>query len=199
MPESLSLAEYYKKLLAWEGQPPRGLIDAWPAEFKLEIEQDFRKIIRDKSLKGSLCPLEPGSTNQSIGNQVEVYVFTTLGLTTEHFLLQPCRGAGYPDRALVNRKSAQKIALEVKATSDWNEKDSNRRVITSSSSKLRTQFTNPILHLMTTVLYKIVDDSARIDAVRLDFLEPMTMVNVRLEASVNHKILSTGSHTSVVI
>ncbi len=37
------------------------------------------------------------------------------------------------------------------------------------------------------------------DAIRLDFLEPDTAVNVRLEASVNHKILAAGPHRSKVI
>ena len=91
------------------------------------------------------------------------------------------------------------FALEVKATSDWNPNDSNRRVITSSSEKIRKQFSEPIHHLLFTLLYKIETGFAVIEHMRLDFLEPTTPVSVRLEASVNHKLLSHGTPASFVI
>ena len=83
----------------------------------------------------------------------------------------------------------------MKATSQWNPADSNRRVLTSSSDKIRNHFCPQIYHLNCTVMYDISDsDDARINALRLDFLQPTTTVNVRLEASVSHKILSNGTH-----
>jgi hypothetical protein len=91
------------------------------------------------------------------------------------------------------------IPLEVKATSNWNDRDSNRRVLTSSSNKLRAQFSDPIYHLLLTVLYSQNENLATIEAIRLDFLELTTVVNVRLEASVNHKILATGHHCQRII
>jgi hypothetical protein len=91
-----------------------------------------------------------------------------------------------------------KVALEMKATSQWNPADSNRRVLTSSSAKIRNNFCPPIYHLNCTVMYDPSDsDAATINALRLDFLQPTTLVNVRLEASVNHKILSSGIHPTV--
>jgi hypothetical protein len=100
---------------------------------------------------------------------------------------------------LVQNSSGLKVAFEIKATSDWNPADSNRRVLTSSSEKIRRAFKTPIYHLLCTLLYTVQPDSARIDAVRLDFIEPTTSVNVRLEASVNHKILASGPHKSIMI
>jgi hypothetical protein len=50
-----------------------------------------------------------------------------------------------------------------------------------------------------TVLYSPSVSHATIDAIRLDFIEPSTSVSVRLEASVNHKILSNGPHHTKVI
>ena len=111
----------------------------------------------------------------------------------------PCSGAGYPDKTLTERSTRLKMPLEVKATSAWNPSDSNRRVLTSSSKKLRSQFRTPIYHLLLTVLYSPTSTHATIDAIRLDFLEPTTTVSVRLEASVNHKILSNGPHHKKVI
>ena len=93
------------------------------------------------------------------------------------------------------------MPLEMKATANWDEKDANRRVLTSSSKKLQDQFSGPIYHLLLTVLYSehTDEDLVLIDAIRLDFLEPTTPVSVRLEASVNHKILATGNHYSKII
>ena len=85
------------------------------------------------------------------------------------------------------------------ATGNWNPGDSNRRVLTSSSEKLRSHFCSPIHHLLLTVVYTRGNTSATIQAFRLDFLEPTTTVNVRLEASVNHKILEHDPHHSRVI
>jgi hypothetical protein len=59
---------------------------------------------------------------------------------------------------------------------------------------LRTQFPGPVHHLLATVIYSAAADDVRIDRLRLDFLEPTTTVNVRLEASVNHKIQATDGH-----
>lgn len=145
-------------------------------------------------LNGCFCPIVAGSTNQSIGNQVEVFTVGALAPHLTSFRLGPCAGKGYPDKMLTQAGSHLAIPMEMKATSDWNPRDSNRRVLTSSSAKLRSEFHTPIHHLLATVIYSVVPSGVRIDRLRLDFLEPSTEVSVRLEASVNHKILSTGGH-----
>jgi hypothetical protein len=100
---------------------------------------------------------------------------------------------------IVIKSTNQKIPLEIKATSCWNPKDSNRRVLSSSSRKLRKFFQNPICHLLGTILYTVIGNGRQIDAVRLDFIEPETIVNIRLEAEVNHRLLSEGQHRSITI
>ncbi len=106
-------------------------------------------------------------------------------------------GAGYPDKTLENDSTGETYPLEFKATSDWNPRDSNRRVLTSSSTKVRRMFSEPIYHLLATVVYS--RNSHTIENLRLDFLDPENSVSVRLEASVNHKLLSQGSHFSITI
>ena len=69
----------------------------------------------------------------------------------------------------------------------------------SSSKKLRRLFSAPIHHLLATVIYDNSEGSCQIKKLRLDFLEPTTEVGVRLEASVNHKILSQGKHNFKVL
>ncbi len=199
LPLMATLADYYRDLLAWEELPFTSLIELWPAELARQVEEDFQLGVGASGIKGVSCPIRPGSSNQSIGNQVEEFTVSRLAPHTVKFKILPCSGAGYPDKTLVQNGSGLKIAFEIKATSDWNPSDSNRRVLTSSSEKIRRAFKPPVHHLLCTLLYTVQDGSARIDAVRLDFIEPTTSVNVRLEASVNHKILTSGPHRTVVL
>jgi hypothetical protein len=94
---------------------------------------------------------------------------------------------------------SSKDSIGVKKTSDWNPNDSNRRVLTSSLGEIPNQITPPIHHLLVTSLYTVNYRDAVVDHIRLDFLEPTPPVSVRFEALVNHKILSHGTHTSIVI
>ncbi len=196
-----NLSDYYRDLLRWEGKQHRQLVHEWPHELRDMVELAFVNAVSESSIKGSSCPIKPHSTNQSRGNQVEKYTIKTINSAISGFSILKCSGPGYPDQNLIQQILGCSIPLEVKATKDWNEKDSNRRVLTSSSKKLRAQFSDPIYHLILTVLYMYHDGekNAKIDTIRLDFLEPSTTVNVRLEASVNHKILANGPHRSTMI
>ena len=194
-----NLRNYYQDLLNWEGQPRRELVKEWPHILRESIESAFVNAVSKSGMKGSTCSLSPDSSNQSIGNQVEKYTMEELNTTISEFSISLCHGKGYPDQTLTQTATGTRIPLEVKATSNWNPSDTNRRVLTSSSRKLRTQFSAPIYHLLLTVIYSQNENLATIDAIRLDFLEPTTVVNVRLEASVNHKILATGHHCQRII
>ena len=193
-----SFLEYYNDLLRWEGHDAFDLVHEWPTELVDMVKADFDQAYVSSGLRGARCILVPGSSNQSIGNQVEVFTTQRLAQFLREFRIEKCSGAGYPDRELSQRVSKLRVALEMKATSQWNPADSNRRVLTSSSDKIRTHFRPPIYHLNCTVMYDISNSgAASINALRLDFLQPTTTVNVRLEASVNHRILSSGRHPTV--
>lgn len=194
-----TLSDYYRDLLNWEGTPHQQLIDSWPEKLIQAIETDLRSAVAASGVKGARCLVRPGSPNQSIGNQVEDYIISKLTPNTSAFSLCSCAGAGYPDRMLIEKSSKLKIPFEFKATSEWNPSDSNRRVLTSSSEKIRRHFSTPIHHLICTVIYELQDGAVLISAVRLDFLEPSTVVNVRLEASVSHKLLADSPHKHIVI
>lgn len=190
-----TIEEYYNDLLKFEEVEPQELISNWDEGLVSEIEQDFRKSIDCSDLKGKVVSIKEGSSNQSIGNQMADYTAEELNKSLEHFKIEACKGDGYPDKTLV-KEDSRCIALEMKATSDWDPRDSNRRVLTSSSKKLRENFTNPIYHLILTTIYQ--KDTYEITAIRLDFIQPATQVNIRLEASVNHKILEDGDHKSII-
>ena len=187
-------------LLNWEGQDYIELIHPWPNDLRDSIVLEFEQVIVDSSVKGSICHLPPGITNQAIGNEIEKYIAPKLDRHLVNFSILKSMGIGYPDQILIGYTHNFRMPFEFKATKNWKEKDSIRRVLTSSSNKLRTQFTPPICHLLLTVLYSKEDKEnfAIIDTIRLDFLEPTTTVNVRLEASVSQKILEDDPHYSKI-
>ena len=140
----MTLAEYYADLLKWENQPLREMVSEWSADLIERISTDVRGAVEAARLIGSKCVLAPASGNQSVGNQVEAFIVAKVNAAGD-FQIENCSGAGYPDRLL--RDGELVIPLEMKATSVWNSNDSNRRVLTSSSTKLRAQFAAPIHHL----------------------------------------------------
>ncbi len=193
-----AVAPVFENSVSEAGQQECELIHQWPQELRNAIVSAFENTVSESSVKGSVCSLPSGITNQAVGNEIEKYIVPKLNSGLSDFSISKCRGSGYPDQILIQDTSRLHMPLEMKATADWNEKDSNRRVLTSSSKKLRAQFSEPIYHLLLTVLYSKQDDEnfATIDTIRLDFLEPTTAVNVRLEVSVNHKLLADGDHYS---
>lgn len=193
-----AVAPVFENTISEAGQQECELIHQWPQELRNAIVSAFENAVSESSVKGSICPIPLGTTNQAIGNKVEEYIVPKLDSALSDFLISKCRGSGYPDQILIQQSTKLHMPLEMKATAGWDEKDSNRRVLTSSSKKLRAQFSEPIYHLLLTVLYSKQDDEdfATIDTIRLDFLEPTTPVNVRLEVSVSHKLLADGDHYS---
>lgn len=194
-----TFSDYYKDLLNWENESFKQLIHAWNPTHASSIVADFQSAVAKSDLKSLRIAVVPGSTNQSIGNQVETFFIGEISPHLATYRISKCSGAGYPDQVLQDKQSDQKFVLEIKATSDWNPSDSNRRVLTSSSEKLRKNFTPPICHLLATICYQYQTSGVHVVSVRLDFIEPSTTVSVRLEASVNHKILSQSVHQSKTI
>lgn len=192
-----TLSGYYAYLQKWEDVEAVDLVALWPPELVETLKTRWSEAVRASGLVEKPCSIRARSSNQSIGNQVEEFLIQMLALHWNGTTLERCSGAGYPDRRM--RIDGVPVALEMKATSDWNPADSNRRVLTSSTQKLRTQFKPPIYHLLCTSFYRIEAERAFIHNVRLDFLEPDTLVNVRLEASVSHKLLSQSAHATLLI
>ena len=185
--------EYYDLLLKWEKEPQRTLINKWRKNLIDEVIKDFEKAIKSSKILGLSCDLREGKESQADGNDVDNFVADKLNEKLKIFKIYKCPGKGYPDRILGKGKFKQ-IALEMKATGKWDSKDNHRRVLTCSSKKLRTNFTKPIYHLICNVTYKKSKQKAQIISLRLDFINPKSFVNIRLEASVSHKIFDKGNH-----
>lgn len=195
-----NLGDYYNNLMAWEGHRPDGvvLIAPWDMTDSKLIQEDFQLAMNASGVKSRAIPIRSGSTNQSVGNQVASFFATIINPHLRKYLIRDCSGQGYPDKKLIDKNSQKVFAFELKATSSWNSSDSNRRVLTCSSKKLRESFSSPINHILTTCCYSENPDW-KLTALRLDFIEPTTQVDVRLEASVNHKSLSLGSHIHTLL
>jgi hypothetical protein len=193
------LHDYYRELQLREGLTPTDLIGDWDNTAVNEISADFSTAMMNSQITQQVVPIRPGSSNQSVGNQVaDFFTLQFPAFLTEH-LIRACAGAGYPDKTLVRRRDDRVYPLELKATAGWNVADSNRRVLTSSSRKLRQQFCPPINHLLATILYGQRANDWLISSLRLDFIGPNTLVNIRLEASVSHRLLANATHRSTTI
>ncbi len=160
-----------------------------------------------KKLKGTAPKaFKSAKSNQAVGNLMHKHFVDEFNNSAPASIqITRCGGAGYPDNflSITKNKVTTNYCLEFKATSDWNPKDSNRRVLMSSTTKLRKKISEKVipadpLHILITIMY--VKSSGKIEGVRLDFLDPTTKVNTRLEASTTHKLLNGASHkTSTII
>lgn len=188
-----TFAEYFVEALEREGVDAQELIPAWTQEERDHVTNKIRSAIELSGvIKGS---------NQSKGNQAAAFLFGAIaGHMGNSGKIATAPGKGYPD--MIFSLDGASFCMEFKATSAWKAGDSNRRVLTSSTSKLRSLIQeahvgNPPAHFICTVLYS--DNDAVVTGVRLDFLEPDTPVNIRLEASTSQKLLSEGAHTIVLM
>ncbi|UFM66777.1 hypothetical protein LOS78_12660 [Paracoccus sp. MA] len=195
-----TFAEYFVEALEREGVDAQELIRAWTQEERDQVTNKIRSAIDLSGVIGKQIPDFKG-TNQSKGNQAADFLFGAIaGHMGNSGKIATAPGKGYPD--MIFSLDGASFCMEFKATSAWKAGDSNRRVLTSSTSKLRSLIQeahvgNPPAHFICTVLYS--DNDAVVTGVRLDFLEPDTPVNIRLEASTSQKLLSEGAHTIVLM
>jgi hypothetical protein len=187
------LASYYQSLADWEGKPAADLVGAWNSGDMEEIAGDFGAAFSAADFGSSPLTVGAATSNQSIGNKVAEFLVAGMNQHLGRFRIESCSGAGYPDKRLVRRGDGRVFAFELKATSEFDPNDSNRIVLTSSSDKLRRCFRPPVCHLLGTACYEQDGGEVEIQRLRLDFLEPSTPVNVRLEASVSQRLLARGT------
>ena len=193
------IAEYYEELQRREGLEPVQLVAEWAQGDVDALSAAFRNAVVASRITEQAIPIRVGSTNQSIGNQVADFFVPVMNQHLQQFRIDACPGGGYPDKILVEIASGRTFPFELKATSTWDAADSNRRVVTSSSRKLRRQFPGAVNHVLATVLYATGAGVSRVQSLRLDFIEPGTLVNIRLEASVSHRLLAEATHRSTTI
>jgi hypothetical protein len=178
---------FFRKLASWEARPAAPLVSPWKRSDRLAISADFRRAFRRICLEP--MALRARSTSQSAGHRVAEAVASKLGSRLRRFKLEPCKGRGYPDKKLSHVRNRRAFALEIKATQRFNPRSGNRIVLTCASQKMRREFRKPVNHLLLTLCYRRSGSRFWVRSVRLDFLQPTTEVNIRLECSVNRRLL----------
>ena len=193
------IAEYYDELQRREDLDPVELVAEWAQADTDAISAALRNAFAASRIIEQTIPIRAGSTNQSIGNQVADFFVPVINQNLQAYRIDACPGGGYPDKILVEIASRRTFPFELKATSTWDATDSNRRVLTSSSRKLRQRFPGAVNHVLATMLYATGAGISRVQSLRLDFIEPATLVNIRLEASVSHRLLAQATHRTTTI
>lgn len=191
--------EYLKESQDRMNLNPISLIRDWSVNEINDVINVVENAVKNSKIIGSNIPNLSG-TNQSKGNKVEKYVVSKLSnkwSSSDGIFDAP--GKGYPDRILIIR--GQKYFMEIKATSNWNEKDSIRRVLTASPQKMRDLVNkrlvgNPPAHLIVTIIYS--RNQSNISIIRMDFINSTTEIDVRLEASTSQKRLTNGNHETKI-
>lgn len=182
------------------GLAPISLIRPWTAPEVAAVENALRIAIVNSGIATMQIPNFTG-TNQSKGNKAaDFFIDRTANYFPIGATIEATQAKGYPDR--IFRLGAVGFFMEFKATSDWNDTDSNRRVLTSSPLKMINLINsglvgNPPAHFVCTVIYD--KNLSLIRSCRLDFLEPNSEVNIRLEASTSQKILTQSPHKTFQI
>src|SRR3984893_1795271 len=193
------IAEYYDQLQRRDKVEPVPRVPGGEQGVTDSISAAFRNAVIGSRITEQGIPIRAGSSNQSIGNQVADFFVPAINQQLQNYRIDACPGGGYPDKILVEIASHRTFPFELKATSTWDVADSNRRVLTSSSRKLRQRFPGAVNHVLATLLYATAAGVSRISSLRLDFIEPTTLVNIRLEASVSHRLLAQATHRSTTI
>lgn len=191
-----SLGDYFGELASREGKSPLKLAARWTKKEITSIKRCLRNAFKRCRFERKPLSIQSSVTGQALGNKLADHFAARLGENLRLFKIQRCKGQGYPDRRLERVSSYRSYPLELKATTSFEPKSTNRVIITCSSGKLRRHFVAPINHLFLTVLHTRKGNKVWIRNFRADFLEPWTKVRVRLEASVSQHLLTQASHSS---
>ena len=191
----MRLKDYFDRLLADRDLDPQCLIRDWTDGEVRIVRAAIKKAVNNASYIGKrMCG--PNVTNQAIGNESEKFFVRQVNPHLNDAIESPERcGQGYPDKVI--KIGNKRYCMEFKATSSWDDSDSNRRVLTSSPDRLLKLIKNekvdiPPAHLVGTVLYN--KQKRTVTKFRVDFIGPDTEVNVRFEASTTQQLLSQDSH-----
>jgi hypothetical protein len=205
----LELIEFLNKLRATEKTSSNShkfeLIEFWEKADVLEVEELFKTLA--KQIIGTKPRgINSKNSNQSLGNVYHKYIveeFNKLNFGPQ-VILKNLSASGYPDSILIIHEvnGNRIVCVEIKATSKWNSKDANRRVLMSSTKKLvnlieLNNFINVPLHLVATLIYN--KSNNLIESLRIDFIDPNFRVNTRFEASTSHKSLDSGEHRKLLL
>jgi hypothetical protein len=195
----IDFATFFTALSGFEGNSVADLVSPWNPFDVRQITNEFRAAFARRKIE---FLLDSKTSYSALGNRVAEAFVDSINADLRGYRLCGCKGQGYPDRQLLRLKDKRNFAFELKATTSFDPRNSNRVILTSGTGKLRRNFgiANPICHVLATTLYSKTQTGRRcqimITGLRLDFLEPSSPIQKRYEASVSHWLLSRGAHES---
>jgi hypothetical protein len=192
--------EYLLEVQQRMGLQPIALIRPWTNAEITSVEGAITTAVNASGIVGTVIPNFTG-TNQSKGNKAAKHLVSIVAphLPAPHHITN-ARGGGYPDR--IFNIGNLGFCMELKATSNWNDTDANRRVLTSTPVKMRglvnaQTIGAPPAHLVCTVFYSELHST--VTGLRIDFLDPSSEINIRLEASTSQRLLTQSTHAKVIL
>lgn len=195
----MNFGEYYKDLLEYHGECPRDMIRDWRDSEIRAIRKAIENAVDNAEFIGTTMEGFEGKSNQARGNEAEkIFLKLVRPKLKAPFRIEDAPGPGYPDKIFKNGKKG--YCMEFKATSKWDDTDTNRRVLTSSPSKLikliddKKVMKRPA-HMVAVIVYKGI----KVTQFRVYFIDSETPINVRLEASTTQEMLSEYSRKPLII
>lgn len=195
----MNFGEYYKDLLEYRGECPRDMIRDWQDSEIRAIKKAVKNAVDSAGFIGTTMEGFEEKSNQARGNEAEkIFLELVRPKLKAPFQIEDAPGPGYPDKIFKNGEEG--YCMEFKATSKWDDTDTNRRVLTSSPSKLiklidNKKVENPPAHMVAVIVY----EGLTVTQLRVYFFDSETPINVRLEASTTQKMLSEDSCKSLII
>jgi hypothetical protein len=200
----MKFSEYHRILAEFEGLPYREMVHPWNQGDIAAIKEDFRTAVKKFRIE---FDVDEEISKSALGNRIEHEFRLGVNKTLTSYELCECDGNGYPDDFLRRRADVarSKYPCEIKAKTVFCRRDGNRQVFLSASGKLRHYFPeeSPICHLFGTVFYSKPphgrQDPIPIIGFLLEFLQPWTIVDVRLESSASQRLLFKGAHERLLV
>jgi hypothetical protein len=198
----MELSEYYRLLCKFEGLPNREFISPWNPANVAAIKAAIETGVENCRIE---FEVDEDISDSALPNMIEKKFRPGVNPHLRGYELCECKGKGYPDDFLRHCADGTKDPFEIKAKTGFCPQNGLRQVFLCTSRKLRRQFPadNPICHLFGTVFYsepcRDRQRPVQIIGFLLEFLEPSTIVEVRLESSASQRLLSKGSHEKFLV
>lgn len=195
----MNFGDFYKELLKYHRANHRDMIRDWQDSEIRTIKKAIENAVDSAGFIGTTMEGFEGKSNQARGNEAEkIFLKLVRPKLKAPFQIEDAPGSGYPDKIFKNGKKG--YCMEFKATSKWDDTDTNRRVLTSSPSKLMKLIDDKKVmkrpaHMVAVIVYKGI----KVTQFRVYFIDSKTPVNDRLEASTTQKLLSQDSHEPLII
>jgi hypothetical protein len=198
----MEYSKYLRGLSEFEGLPQRELISVWNPADITSIKEVLRIGVGTSRIEFAV---EKTISDSALGNEIEKQFRLGVNMNLPGYDLRICGGKGYPDELLCRWADEARFLNEIKGKTSFCPSNGLRQVILSASRKLRRHFPegSQMCHMFTTVFYSMhpLGEQLLISIIGClpEFIQPWTIVEVRLESSASQRLLYEGSHEKLLV